>query len=49
MFKVNIKDTKLRSTDNIYKETIAQKASIFQKRKTCCLDFFKNRCCFKYC
>ena len=33
MFKVNNKDTKMRSTDNIYKETIEQKVSIFLKRK----------------
>ena len=49
-FKVNNKDTKMRSTDNIYKETIEQKVSIFKKRKNrCYYDLLKNRCCFKYC
>ena len=39
----------MRSADNIYKETIEQKVSIFLKNKNkCCFEFMKNRCCFKY-
>ena len=42
MFKINNKDTKMRSADNIYKHTIEQKASTFQKRKTdFALSFWK--------
>ena len=47
MFKVNNKDTKMRSTDNIYKETIEQKVSIFLKRKTdVALSFWKTDVAF---